>query len=102
YTFSNDAGRVTPNIQQWVFNLQRQVSSTLMIEAGYMGSVGHNLQKMHGWNQPTLRSGPGDNTTENQRRPWGGEEYGVIQIISSLGNANYHAFAFKADRKSVV
>jgi hypothetical protein len=28
--------------------------------------------------------------------PWGGEEYGVIQIISSLGNANYHAFAFKA------
>lgn len=96
YTFANDAGRKTPNIQQWVFNLQRQVTSTFMVEAGYMGSVGHNLQKMHGWNQPLLRAGPGDITSENQRRPWGGEEYGVIQTISSLGNSNYHAFALKA------
>ncbi len=91
---------MTPNIQQWVLNIQRQVTDTLMIEAGYMGSMGHYLQKMHGWNQPLLRSGPGDNTTENQRRPWGGEEYGTIQIVSSLGNSNYHALGVKVLQRS--
>jgi hypothetical protein len=100
YTFSNDAGRSTPNIQQWVLNIQRQVTDTLLFEVGYMGSVGHNLQKMHGWNQPLLRAGPGDNTSANDRRPWGADAYGVIQTISGLGNSSYNALGVKLLQRS--
>ncbi|MDA0206193.1 MAG: hypothetical protein O3A53_19975, partial [Acidobacteria bacterium] len=95
YTFGNDAGRVTPNIQQWVLNAQRQVTDTLLLEVGYMGSVGHNLQKMHGWNQPLLLAGPDDTSSARDRRPWGADAFGTIQIISSLGNSNYHALGVK-------
>jgi hypothetical protein len=95
YTFGNDPGRSTPNIQQWVLNLQRQVTDTLLFEAGYMGSAGHNLQKMHGWNQPLLRAGPNDFSGEAARRPWGAAAYGTIQTISSLANSNYHALGVK-------
>jgi hypothetical protein len=95
YTFGNDAGRVTPNIQQWVLNLQRQVTDTLLFEVGYMGSAGHNLQKMHGYNQPLLRAGPGDNSSVAARRPWGEGSYSILQTISSMGNSNYHALGVK-------
>jgi hypothetical protein len=60
-----------------------------------MGSVGHNLQKMHGWNQPLLRAGPGDISGEAARRPWGDAAFGTIQTISSLGNSNYNALGVK-------
>ncbi len=100
YTFGNDPGRVTPNIQQWVFNVQRQVTDTLLFEVGYMGSVGHNLQKMHGWNQPLLRSGPEDTSSEAARRPFGDASFGTIQTISSLGNSNYHALGVKLLQRS--
>ncbi len=71
YTFGNDPGRSTPNVQQWVLNVQRQVTDTLMFEVGYMGSVGHNLQKMHGWNQPLLRAGPDDLIRRSRPPPLG-------------------------------
>ena len=66
-----------------------------MVEVGYMGSVGHNLQKMHGWNQPLLKAGPEDQTDAPGRRPWGADAYGLIQTISSLGNSNYNALGVK-------
>ncbi len=100
YTFGNDPGRHTPNIQQWVLNVQRQVTDTLMFEVGYMGSVGHNLQKMHGWNQPLLRAGPDDITSTRERQPWGADAFGIIQTIDSLGNSNYNALGVKLLQRS--
>jgi hypothetical protein len=100
YTFGNDADARTSNIQQWVLNVQRQVTDTLMFEVGYMGSVGHNLRKMHGWNQIMHRSDVNDLTNNSQRRPWGDAAYGTIQIVSGLGNANYHALGVKLLQRS--
>jgi outer membrane receptor protein involved in Fe transport len=100
YTFANDAGARTANVQQWVLNVQRQVTDTLMFEVGYLGSVGHNLRKMHGWNQIMHRSGPDDLTNNAQRRPWGDAAYGTIQIVSGLGNSNYHALGVKLLQRS--
>ncbi len=99
YTFGNDPERITPNIQQWVLNIQRQVTDTLMFEVGYMGSVGHNLQTMHGYNEATLRSGPDDLTSQTTRRPFG-DVYNRIQTVDSMANSNYHGLGVKLLQRS--
>jgi hypothetical protein len=100
YTFANDAGARTANVQQWVMNIQRQVTDTLLFEVGYMGSVGHNLRKMHGRNQILQRAGPEDISNNAARRPWGDAAFGTIQIVSGLGNSNYHALGVKLLQRS--
>jgi len=82
-----------------MFNVQRQLTDTMMIEVGYMGNAGHKLQRMFGYNTPTERAGPTDLTTLNNRRPWGSEVYGRIQTIGNVVNSNYNALSVKIQQR---
>jgi hypothetical protein len=79
--------------------LQIVTDATHVADFEHQG-VGHNLQKMHGWNQILLRSGPDDLSSTAQRRPWGDVAFGTVQIISSLGNSNYNALGVKLLQRS--
>lgn len=89
FTFNNMFGRRTPYIMQWMFDVQRQVTESVMLQAGYHGSGGHKLERMRQFNQSVSRSGPDDARGPTQRRPW--SEYGPVQFVDSVANSNYHA-----------
>ena len=50
----------TPYIEQWMFNIQRQLTNDLVLEIGYLGNEGHKLQRFRLFNQPVLKTGPTD------------------------------------------
>jgi len=99
YTFANDTFRRTPYIQQFLFNVQQQVTDSLMVEIGYSGNLGTKLQRMYGFNTPTFRSDPTDTTSQNDRRPWGGSVYNRLQTIANVSTSNYNALALKGQQR---
>ncbi len=100
YTFGNDARRRTPYVQQFMFNVQRQLTDTLLVEVGYSGNIGKKLQRMYGFNTPTERADPTDLSSQNDRRPWGGDIFGRIQTIANVSNSWYNAGAIKIQQRT--
>jgi hypothetical protein len=98
YTFSNDARRRTPYVQQYMFNVQRQLDESTMIEVGYSGNVGHKIQRMYGFNTPLDRADSSDKSDRLARIPWR-NEYGRLQTIANVVNTNYNALGVKFQRR---
>jgi hypothetical protein len=83
--------------QQWNFNIQRELVGNLLLETGYLGTVGHRLN--------------GPDTSINQvrpelmaagnaqiRRPF--PQFGNVTIVAPMwGNSNYHAFNAKLEKR---
>jgi hypothetical protein len=99
YTFANNSDRRTPYVQQYMLNVQRQLSDSLLLEVGYAGNKGTKLQRMYAINQAANKGGPDDRTTLDQRRPFGGAAYGTIQTIGGGINSNYNALAVKLQQR---
>ena len=99
YTFANHVDRQTPMIMQYMLNVQHQLTDTVMIEAGYTGNQGRNLQRMYGWNTPVERNGPLDQTSADNRRPWGARNTARIQTIGGGVNSNYNAASLKLQQR---
>jgi hypothetical protein len=91
--------RRTAYVHQYLFNVQHQLTNSLMIEVGYQGNAGRKLQRMYGWNDPVYRTGPDDQRSANQRRPWGGSIYGRIQTIGGHVNSNYNSGIVKVQQR---
>lgn len=47
---ANDTRRRTPYVFQWLFNIQRQLTENLGLEAGYQGNGGHKLERVRFYN----------------------------------------------------
>ncbi|MGH9428007.1 MAG: TonB-dependent receptor domain-containing protein, partial [Terriglobia bacterium] len=94
---ANFANRRTPYVAQWMLNVQRQVTENLAVEAGYLGNSGSKLERIVNINVPTLRTGPSDNRTFQQRQPW--PVYNLIQEMGNLVNSNYHALNLKLQQR---
>jgi len=97
FTLANNTNRRTPYLVQWVFNVQRQLDSDTVVEAGYIGNGGHKLELLRVWNQPVLRRGPTDARTLLQRSPF--PAYGLIQTLDNHGNSGYDGLGLKATRR---
>ncbi|HYZ84143.1 MAG TPA: carboxypeptidase regulatory-like domain-containing protein [Bryobacteraceae bacterium] len=98
FVLANNVARRTPYIYQWLFNVQRQVSSDTVVEVGYQGNAGHKLERLRFWNQAVMRTGPQDTRTPAQRRPWG-SSYAEIQMVDNTVTSNYHALSLKLQRR---
>jgi hypothetical protein len=85
--------RKTPYVEQYEFNLQRQIDNSTALEIGYLGSQGHVLQRF-GYlaNQPL----PGV-TPVAQRWPF--PEFGLIQGAVNGDDSNYHSLSAKITRR---
>jgi len=90
--FVNVYGRRTPYIIQYMFNVQRQFGGNFMAEAGYIGNVGHKLERIRWINLPL----PGAGAVQD-RRPW--PELGNCQLVDSVSNSNYNALALKIQQR---
>lgn len=87
----------TPYVEQWMFNIQRQVTQNLALEVGYLGNAGHKLQRFRLYNQPIVKSGPTDTRSVRERTPW--PTYGRLQQVDGSSNSNYHALSFKLTQR---
>ncbi len=97
FALANIYNRRTPYVWQWMFDVQRRLTDSLMIEAGYRGAAGHKLERLRSFNQAVDRIGPGDRSSLLSRRPW--PEYGTVQEVDGVVNSNYHAFDIKAESR---
>jgi hypothetical protein len=81
----------TPNTQIWSLNVQQELSSTLVLQVGYLGNKSTRQTQLIDINQPP----PGLPTpdTSQTRRPYNVAFPNLRQIntISSLGWANYNS-----------
>lgn len=81
-----------PYVQQWSFNMQRQLGHDWVFEAGYVGSRSLKLVGSRILNQPL--PGPGD---INSRRPFYG--FGAIQAIEPHNRSSYNGLNLRAEHR---
>ena len=88
-----------PNIRsmymlQYLLNVQREITPSLMVEVGYIGSISRHLTGLYDPNQSVLR---GDGSAAFTRAPY--PEFGIIQTIQGNGRGNYNAGSFKVTKR---
>jgi hypothetical protein len=83
----------TPYVIQYLFNVQRELGSKTVIEAGYSGSQGHRLQGLQNMN-PAM---PGTVGNAASRSPF--PYLGIIQVVQGEVNSNYNALSLKLTRR---
>jgi len=88
----------TPYVQQYNFMVQQQISSTMSIQAGFVGNTGRKLYIMRDANAPLY--GPGATTTNiNARRPYLPAQYGGIYESETAANSNYNSLQVSFTRR---
>ena len=99
YSYRNDTERRTPYVQQYMLNVQRQLTDSLLLEVGYQGNKGTKIQRMYGFNKGVNKTGPDDRRTLAQRQPFGANVFGFIQTIGGGVNSNYNALGVKLQQR---
>jgi hypothetical protein len=70
---------VTPYSQNWNFNVERELSSALALQIGYVGGKGTKLVRLRDANQPDI----------NGNRP--NSNYGFMDEFATISGSTYHA-----------
>jgi len=102
--FTFDRHIKTPYMENYNINIQRQLSSKMVMQIGYVGSQGHHLWRFFDLNQPsTSVINAADiacsciNDFGTSARPFGGfgdgNVYGAYYVLqeNSTGKSNYHS-----------
>jgi hypothetical protein len=89
--------QVAPLSYQYNLNIQRELTTNVLVEAGYMANVSHNLTANDfSLNQvPSHLLGPGD---AQARRPFP-QFSNVTWINPSIGNSTYHGGFVRAEKR---
>ncbi len=91
-------GRATPYLMNFNFNIQRQLPWQMLVELGYLSTLGHKLAIPAALTLNQVRPelmGPGN---AQARRPFP-QFTDVTQIAAPLGNSNYHGMNIKVDKR---
>jgi hypothetical protein len=83
---------LTSNVQQWNFTLERQLASSTVIRAAYVGSHGNHLNINFNENVAVPVPGP-----VAPRQPW--PSYGVISAWEPRGVSNYDGLQLSAEKR---
>ena len=84
----------TSYVPQWSFTVQRALTNTLSLEAGYVGSSGVHLYRTTYYNEPQ----PGPPTSNlNARRPF--TDLGFIQAVEGATQSSYHALQVRLQKR---
>ena len=79
-------------IQEWSFNVQRQLGHDMILEVGYVGNKETHLDMVYQANQPLPGSGG-----IQLRRPY--PKFSTIQFNATVGYSNYHALQARIERR---
>jgi len=83
---------LTPYVEQWNINIQRDLGGSFLAQAGYTGSGAHKLSGLANRNQPFPGTG-----NVNARRTYQG--YSTINSYNPFINSTYHALLAKLERR---
>ncbi len=96
--FFEPEGRVVPYLETFNLNIQRNLSNNMIVEIGYLGTLGHKLVA------PSSRSInqvlPGLIRPGNVQalRPF--PQFSDVRVVQpTIGNSNYHGINLKFDRR---
>jgi hypothetical protein len=90
--FSMKFDRRTPYTHQYLFNVQRELKSDFVLEAGYLGSISHHLESYRGVSAAV--PGPG---TVASRAPY--PNFGLLVLVDDGANGNYNSLAGKLTKR---
>lgn len=93
YVLGNIVTRRTPYVLQAMLNVQRELGNNLLLEVGYLGSVGRKLESLRAFNE----SIPGTTGTVLQRAPY--PEFGRIQEVDGSGKSHYNGLSAKLEKR---
>src|SRR5947209_7097137 len=93
YAFVDAYSHRTPYVMEYLMNVQRQLGQNMVVEVGYLGSVGRHLYGFQNANTPV----PGTTGTALSRTPF--SNYGVIQLVHDGGVSNYNAGSIKLTKR---
>ena len=94
--FYPDPGLRTPYVEQFNFNVQRELVKDLTLEVDYIGKLGHKL--LIGYSPNPALYGPGASTGNiDQRRIL--QPYGNNSEISSVANSNYNGLQIQVNKR---
>jgi hypothetical protein len=79
-------------VQQWSFNVQRELTSTLGLTVGYVGSKGTHLDRAYDYNEPT----PTASFTQSLRKY---PLYASINVRSPGASSVYHSFQLSFEKR---
>ena len=83
-------------VQSWHFNVQREITPTLVVDAAYVGSHSVHLMILGDWNQAAPNQ-PGQNLSLQARRPIA--NFNAIEVAMGAGFANYQSFQMKIEKR---
>jgi Carboxypeptidase regulatory-like domain len=89
----NEVNRRTPYIVTYEMNIQRQLTKSMTLEVGYLGSEGHRLERALAYND----SYPSPTGTVASRTPF--PEYRLIQMTAGVSNSDYNSGSIKLTRR---
>ncbi len=93
YAFVASYNHPTSYTMQYLLNVQRQVGTNWVVEAGYLGSQSRHLYGFQNINQAV----PGTTGNFSSRVPF--PNFGVIQLVADGFNGNYNAGSVKLTRR---
>ena len=82
-------------IQQWNFNIQQELTRTLVLEVGYQGSKGTHLPLLYNINQPL--PGPGTVAQKQALRPY--PQFGNINFNTSRGDSSFNGLITRLEQR---
>lgn len=97
FVLANVHSRRTPYVWQWMFDVQRRLTDSIVLEAGYRGNAGHKLERLRPFGRALPRTGPDDRSSRAARQPW--PVYHTVQEVDGVVNSNYHALNFRAESR---
>jgi hypothetical protein len=97
YSFANPYDRRTPYNMTYLFNVQQELSSNLVLEAGYMGSISRRLEGLRAINESIPVDPNVSSLSLAARSPF--PEFGRIQLVDNGGKGNYNSLGTKLTRR---
>ena len=85
-----------PISYQWNFNIQREMPGDFLLQVGYVGNKGDQMQIRYDANQ-AVELNPANPLSINDRRPY--KRLGFVSANSSEGFSSYHALDVRVERR---
>ncbi len=79
-------------VQQWGFNIQRELTSSMGVTAGYVGSKGTHLDRAYDYNEPF----PTPSFTQSLRKY---PQYAAINVRSASASSVYHSLQLSFEKR---
>ncbi|MGH9663245.1 MAG: TonB-dependent receptor domain-containing protein, partial [Bryobacteraceae bacterium] len=89
----------SPNVQQYNFSVQQQISPEMTVQAAYVGNTSRKLYLQRDANAPVYIPGGSTASNVNSRRPYLPGTFGAIYETETAANADYNSLQLTFTRR---